>query len=70
MTAEISRTHPLRRLFGDLVERRYGEDLHLRDTQVSGYVANMLTDFTHTDNLCRIRNAAGRRLDEGADILV
>ena len=70
MTAEISRTHPLRRLFADLVERRYGDDLHLRDTQVSGYVANMLTDFTHTDNLCRIRNAAGRRLDEVADMLV
>ena len=70
MTAEISRTHPLRRLFADLVERRYGQDLHLRDTQVSGYVANMLTDFTHTDNLYRIRNAAGRRLDELADMLV
>lgn len=67
---EISRTHPLRRLFSDLVERRFFEDLHFHDPQVAGYVGNVLLDFTHADNLYRIRNAQGQRLEEVGEMLV
>ena len=67
---ELGRNHPLRRLFTGLVERRFLQDLHLPDPRVAGYVASVLVDFTHVENLYRIRNAGGRQLEDVAEILV
>ncbi|MFQ5818140.1 MAG: hypothetical protein ACE5H2_09345 [Terriglobia bacterium] len=66
----VSRSHPLRRLFTDLVRRRFFEDICLRDPQVAGYVSDMLVDFTHVDNFYRLRTARGRRLEEVAEMLI
>ena len=66
----ISRDHPLRRLFRELVWRRLEGDIRLGDTQVAAYVADLLTDFTHTDSLYRLRDAAGRRLEEVGEMLL
>jgi hypothetical protein len=67
---EIARHHPLRRLFRELVERRFFSDLHVRDQHVAGYVSNLLTDFLHVDSLYRLRNARGRRLDDVGEMLL
>ena len=67
---EIERNHPLRRLFAGLVQRRFFEDVRVRDARVAGYVSGLLTDFTHQDNLCRIRNARGKRLDDVGEMLI
>ncbi len=67
---EIERNHPLRRLFAELVQRRFFEDVRVRDAQVAGYVSGLLTDFTHQDNLYRIRNARGQRLDDVGEMLI
>jgi hypothetical protein len=67
---ELSRHHPLRRLFSDLVRRRFFEDIRVQDARVAGYVSELLVDFTHRDNLYRIRNAAGRRLEEVGEMLI
>lgn len=64
------RSHPLRRLFTDLVERHFSNDLHLRDPRLAGYVSQLLTDFTHVDNLYRLRSARGRRLDDVGEMLL
>jgi hypothetical protein len=66
----ISPNHPLRRFLADLVWRRFREGAGIRDPRVSDYVAGVLTDFVHVDNLYGIRNAAGRRLEEVAEMLV
>jgi hypothetical protein len=53
----ISREHPLRQLFGELVRRHFFRGVQLHDPDVAQYVAGVLTDFTHIDNLYRIRSA-------------
>jgi hypothetical protein len=66
----ISADHPLRRLFQELVWRRYCSDVRLTDRRMSRYVADLLTDFTHVDNLYRVRDARGRRLEEVGEMLL
>lgn len=66
----ISRTHPLRRLFNELVERHFFQDVMVRDARVAGYVSNLLTDFTHAENLYRLRNTQGQRLDDVGEMLL
>ena len=66
----ISPEHPLRQLFGELVRRHFARGVHLHDADVAEYVSGVLTDFTHVDNLYRIRNARGRRIVEVAEMLV
>lgn len=66
----ISPDHPLRRLFRELVWRRLEGDIRLGDVQVAAYVADVLTDFTHTDALYPLRGAGGRRLEEVGEMLL
>jgi len=40
------------------------------DDQVAAYVGNLLIDFVHVDNLYRIRNYRGKRLEEVGEMLV
>jgi hypothetical protein len=61
----ISRNHPLRQLFTDLVGRELGAD-----REMAVYVADLLVDFTHIDRLYRIRNSRGKRLEEVGEMLI
>ena len=61
----ISPSHPLRRLFTDLVAKELAAD-----HEVVVYVANLLMDFVDVDQLYRIRNARGKRLEEVGEMLV
>jgi len=65
---QIGRNHPLRRLFAELVKRRFFEDMRVQDARVAVYVSDLLTDFTHTDNLYRLLDARGRRLAESFEL--
>lgn len=40
----MERHHPLRRLFVELVEHRYRNDVQIRDARVAGYIAGLLAD--------------------------
>jgi hypothetical protein len=66
----ISENHPLRQLFVQLVTEHYQNDLGMRDRVVAQYVASVLTDFVELENLCRIRNAAGKPLDDVGEMLI
>lgn len=66
----ISREHPLRQMFQTLVRRHFFHGAQLPDVAVAEYVSGLLTDFTHADNLYRVRTAKGRRLDEIGEMLV
>lgn len=61
----ISRDHPLRRLFGQLVGRHFQDHAGIAE-----YVSGILLDFVHVDNLYRIRNAGGKRLEEVGEMLI
>src|SRR3712207_5024440 len=66
----IPRHHPLRRLFDELVTRHLAQGALVHDATLAHYVSGVLTDFTHVDNLYRIRNARGRRVEEVAEMLI
>ena len=58
----ISENHPLRHLFRNLTEASFEQVGHA-DPELTVYVTGLLVDFTHIDNLYRVRDAKGRRLE-------
>ncbi|HZO89217.1 MAG TPA: hypothetical protein VFB38_12855 [Chthonomonadaceae bacterium] len=68
--APIPEDHPLRTLFRTLVARAFDETLGISEPKISRYLADMLTDFAHCDNLYRIHNRQGVRLEEVAAMLM
>ena len=66
----IDRRHPLRRLFSDLVARRLSGDAGLRHPSIAEYISTVLTTFANVNNLYRIRDAQGRRLEEVGEMLI
>src|SRR5881396_1794360 len=69
MESRIPEHHPLRRLFGTLAERAFTEKLGWPDCNVSDYISKLLVEFTHTDNLYRIKSAKGARVEAVVDLL-
>src|SRR4051794_7878629 len=49
VAARISAEHPIRDLFGSLVQRAFAGHLRLTDPELARYIANVLVDFTHRD---------------------
>src|SRR4051794_6396914 len=66
MTAQIAPDHPIRELFGGVLERSFQLHLGVNDPQMTRYLANVMVDFTHRDSIFRIRDARGQRLEEVA----
>jgi len=66
----IPESHPLRQLFVDLVGRHYAEEIGIRDPQVVGYVAHLLTEFCDAEQLFKIRDASGRQLGDLGEMLL
>ena len=69
MGTEVPLRHPLRQLFGALTEKSFTEHLGWPDLNVTGYVSNLLVDFTHTDRLYKIRNHRDQPVDTVVDLL-
>jgi hypothetical protein len=60
--------HPIRSLFHELTERGFGQsNLHDRDT--IQYVTDLLTDFVHVENMYRMKDESGHRLEYLFDML-
>ncbi len=69
MTA-IPESHPLRVFFQERVQEHFEQEIGLRDNELQAYVANMLTDFCECDQLYKIRDAAGRPLQDVGEMLL
>jgi hypothetical protein len=65
-----SDTNPLEQLFLELVGRHYAEEIGIRDPQVVSYVASLLAEFCDAEQLFKIRNVAGRPLDDVGELLL
>jgi hypothetical protein len=66
----IPEGHPLQQLFLDVVGENFAHGVGLRDTAISEYIANMLTEFCEAENLYRIRNAGGQPLNDVGEMLL
>ena len=62
--------HPLRRLFAGLTEQTFLTTLGLADPPLTDYLSEMLSRFVHIDAIFRLRDAAGRRLEEVAEMMI
>lgn len=69
MRTQVPPRHPLRQLFGALTEKSFTEHLGWPDPNVTSYVSNLLVDFTHTDQLYKIKNQQGKTVDTVMDLL-
>ena len=70
MRSSISSRHPLRALFAELVQRRLLGTAELNDIPVARYIAGLLVDFCHVENLYRIRDSKGKALEDVGEMLI
>ncbi len=69
MAVPIPEGPSLRRLFVTLTERNFIEKLGWGDLKVTTYISTLLTDFAHVDNLYRIKNCMGKKIEEVVEML-
>src|SRR6204780_109913 len=67
---EIPEKHPLEELFIELVGRHYAQEIGIRDPQVVNYVAHLLAEFCDAEQLLKIRNGAGKPLNDVGEMLI
>jgi hypothetical protein len=65
--ASIPEHHPLRHLLRRLTEASFAQVGH-EDPELTVYVTGLLVEFAHIDNLYRVRNAQGKRLEHLVDL--
>lgn len=66
----IPDSHPLQELFVELVGRHYAEEIGIRDPQIVGYVARLLSEFCSVEELHKIRNSVGKPLTDVGEMLL
>ena len=65
---DIPADHPIRHLFRDLTER--GMSIHnFRDADTIQYLTDLLTQFVQIENMYRVTDESGRRLQYLVDLL-
>ena len=69
-STRISDNHPLRTLFQHLVQGNFRRGAQLDDAELADYVSRLLTEFTHVENLYRVRNLRGQRLTDVSEMLI
>src|SRR5436189_6352733 len=65
---EIPPDHPIRAFFQQVTERGMGQ-LNLHDPDTIQYITNLLTEFVHIENMYRIKDESGRRVQYIFDML-
>ncbi len=65
---EIPAHHPVREMFHSLTERGLKQS-QLSDREIHQYLSNLLVEFIHVENLYKVRDQAGRRLEYVMDML-
>jgi len=66
----IPESHALQELFTELVHAHFAHDIGIRDTEVQDYIANVLSEFCEVEQLYKVCNAEGRRLDDVGEMLL
>ena len=66
----IPESHPLSELFVELVGRHYAQEIGIRDPQLVGYVAHLLTEFCDAEQLFKVRDVTGKPLSDVGELLL
>lgn len=66
---QVPRDHPIRRMFRSLTEMSF-EQIELRDRDLTLYVADLLVEFVHIDNVYKLRDDQGKRIESIVDMLL
>jgi hypothetical protein len=61
--------HRLESFFQDAVRKSFIDKLSLNDAEIVDYVARLLCEFSEPDNLHRLRDATGHRVETVAEML-
>ena len=59
----------LNRFFDWLIRRSF-QDLRIKEPTVARYISDLLAEFARTENLYRIKNLQGRRLESMVEMLL
>ena len=59
-----TQAHPLEPFFREAVRNSYEGKLGFFDSEVTGYVARMLCEFSEVENLYKVRDQVGRPIEE------
>jgi hypothetical protein len=62
--------HPLRRLFSGLTEHTFMTTLGVADPPLTDYLSELLSRFIAMNAVYRLKDAAGRRLEEVAEMMI
>jgi hypothetical protein len=60
----------LRALFEELVRNAFLRQIGYHDSEVVSYLSALLTEFTRTEQLYKIKSASGRRLEDVGEMLI
>jgi len=66
----ISESHPLQKMFVEMVGKHYAEQIGLRDPGLIAYVAHLLAEFCDADELFKLKNTYGRPLSDVGEMLL
>ena len=61
--------HPLESFFYQVVRASFVDQLALNDPEIIDYVTQMLCEFSNPDNLHRLKDATGQRVETVADMV-
>lgn len=62
--------HPLRRMFAGLTEQTFLEQLGVADPPVMDYLSQLLSRFINFENIYRLHDSTGKRLEEVVEMVV
>jgi hypothetical protein len=62
--------HPLRRVLAGLTEHAFLDELGIGDPPLVDYLSTLLSRFIHTDEIYRLHDVQGRRLEEVAEMML
>jgi hypothetical protein len=70
LPSQVPGTHPLRQLFNSLIDGAFLNTVGCYDSEVTAYLSEILTDFSHVKSVYKVKSLNGATLTEVADMLV
>lgn len=64
MVSKIGPDHPLRKLFGGLIEQVFMTDIGICDTRLTDYLSDLLSEFLHIDSIYALHSIDGEVIRE------
>ena len=59
-----TQVHPLESYFHELVQQTFEQKLGMTDPDITSYLSRMLCDFSEPDNVFRLHDAQGKRIED------